>query len=232
MGVGIRTAGSARTVGPSGLCGLNPVSGSDRPLRGLTAERRARRDEEGFRCGRCELPARPPRRSITSRARSARAFVSPRRGRSLPDTGFSPHRPEGPTVRAEPAVRIPMHIPAQSLPHARRSAPSPCARSRNPVRTEMRVRYGAMARYGRRDGAVWSARCAAGRRVDGWTGMCPPAARTASSTPPTPREAPPHQGTSLGAHDADKDTAAQAPAHESRPLVAHLVGLTRALCLW
>jgi hypothetical protein len=105
MRLGVRAAGSARTVGPSGLCGLNPVSGIDRPCGAICgASRRARR-------GRFQTPASRslPGVSEASASPSVRAAHAPSvapKGRSLPATGFSPHRPEGPTGRAEPAARI------------------------------------------------------------------------------------------------------------------------------
>ncbi len=77
MRLGIRAAGSARTVGPSGLCGLNPVSGIDRPCGAVCgASRRARRGRFQTPASR-SLPGGLGGLGITLRARSARAFGSP-----------------------------------------------------------------------------------------------------------------------------------------------------------
>ena len=120
MRLGVRAAGSARPVGPSGLCGLNPVSGIDRPCGAICgASRRARR-------GRFQTPASRslPGVSEASASPSVRAAHAPSvapQGRSHPDTGFSPHRPKGPTVRAEPAASNASSTSATARPqHPRR----------------------------------------------------------------------------------------------------------------
>jgi hypothetical protein len=62
---------------------------------------------------RISRPRNPPRRAWRD------APLSAPKGRSPPDTGFSPHRPAGPTVRAEPAVRTASSTPR--TPHVAHS---------------------------------------------------------------------------------------------------------------
>jgi hypothetical protein len=91
---GVRAAGSARPVGPSGLCGLNPVSGVTAPA-GLTAERRAWRDEEDFRGARCEVFAWTPRTLHHLPCAQRTRLREPRRGGHHQTPGSARAGPKG-----------------------------------------------------------------------------------------------------------------------------------------